>query len=93
MNTVLYYIKGVAAFLLTVVTNMVVNLQTTGVPYPQNALGWVVLFLTTLLTTAGVVVPRNKQTPKQVETALDKDLTPTQAKAVVKKTMPRGTRS
>lgn len=66
------YIKSAIAFVLALATNLLVTLQTTGTPIPRDLLGWVLLILSTVLITAGVAVPRNKQTPATIATAIDK---------------------
>lgn len=72
MDLARQYIKSAIAFVLALATNLLVTLQTTGTPIPRDALGWLLLILSTVLITAGVAVPRNKQTPATISTAIDK---------------------
>jgi hypothetical protein len=71
-DKMLVYLKAAAAFVLTVGTNLLINHVDSGDPWPHTWEEWAALVGTTAVVTAGVALPRNKQTVGQVGTALTK---------------------
>lgn len=74
MEFVKIWIKAVAAFALSILGSMATSLATQGTPVPQDGKQWLTFLITTVVLTAGVAIPRNKQTAKTVATAVQKDL-------------------
>lgn len=75
MEFVKVWLKAILAFALSILGSMATSLATQGTPVPQTGAQWLTFVITTVVLTAGVAVPRNKQTQEQVETAVAKDLT------------------
>lgn len=86
MDKLREYAKTVSGFVLAVLTNMAVNLQVTGTPIPQDLDGWLTLLITSAVVALGIALPRNKQTVKTIDTAIDKgDVTHAQVSRVAAK--------
>lgn len=72
MDKLREYAKTASGFIFAVLTNLAVNLTTTGTPIPKDLAGWLTLLLTTAVITLGVALPRNKQTVSTISTAVEK---------------------
>jgi hypothetical protein len=67
MNPIMVYGKAIAAFVVSVVGNMIVNLVNGTAPWPQTSAQWMQFAVTSFGAAIGAWLIPNKITQKQID--------------------------